>query len=736
VRLAAGGAANVFLARDTSAKASGRLLALKVLLPNLAANEDFLKMFFTEAKIAARLRHDNIVQIAGFGRMGGIHSLAMEYVFGASLAQILRQSARQRKPLTVGVLLKIAASVCSALHYAHELKDEAGQAMGLVHRDVTPQNILIGFNGSPKLTDFGIAKAINRGWETQVGVVKGKFCYMSPEQALGKKVDRRSDIFGVGIVLWEALTGRDLFKGSSPMEVIAAIREQEIKPPSQVVEGLSPVVDPIVMRALRRSPRQRYQSALQMQQSIEALIKKAGVVIDDKAITRELADIFGDTIPKRALALRHAMLGKGDIDDLCVALNAQPLKHGHLPTPNHHEVDEEDPLGLFEGGQQEMPPPVDGITPLLPADPEQPFTAKIEASALQDELAEATIGTGMGDLDDLSDLSDLDFEKDDSSAVSFAPIDSWNDQTEMIEDHDELLELLSEEDLSQGKIPAVFTARFGKEKFDHINDLVEAEELITSSHEPIVSRDDTGGLIADVSIRVEQKRKKLLKEEQHRAAVRMGFEGDSTISSFSEPGPEFLLGEQLDLDGESNRPLPRAPSLDMDYDKHTPTPARALHLDPQTTSVPVVLRKASTTSPSQPSIDAPPAEPRKESGVEATYKEVPVVTPSSHSAPALPIVGTPLAREKTMEPAVSASPALAVHPKSEITGPKLLKDVPRLVAPVSDPTLPPLTGEVDAEPNMVRLRMDVLLLLVLALILFGIAVGLVIAKFIGLPTLT
>jgi serine/threonine protein kinase len=139
VRLAAGGAANVFLARDTSSRGSGRLLALKVLLPNLAANEDFLRMFFTEARIAAQLQHDNIVQIAGFGRMGGIHSLAMEYVFGASLAQVLRQSARKRKPLTVGVLLKITASVCSALHYAHELRDKTGRPMGLVHRDVTPQ---------------------------------------------------------------------------------------------------------------------------------------------------------------------------------------------------------------------------------------------------------------------------------------------------------------------------------------------------------------------------------------------------------------------------------------------------------------------------------------------------------------------------------------------------------------------------------------------------------------------
>ncbi|MEL6187222.1 MAG: serine/threonine-protein kinase, partial [Myxococcota bacterium] len=188
VRLASGGAANVFLVRDLTSPKQDLLLALKILLPSLASNDDFLNMFFTEARIAARLDHENVVGITGFGQVEGIHCLAMEYVFGASLAQVLRASARAKKPLTVGVLLRITAAVCDALHFAHEMTNDDGESMGLVHRDVTPQNILIGFNGVPKLTDFGIAKATGRGWETQAGIVKGKFSYMSPEQALGKKV--------------------------------------------------------------------------------------------------------------------------------------------------------------------------------------------------------------------------------------------------------------------------------------------------------------------------------------------------------------------------------------------------------------------------------------------------------------------------------------------------------------------------------------------------------------------
>lgn len=729
VRLAAGGAANVFLARDTSSKGSGRLLALKVLLPNLSANEDFLRMFFTEARIAAQLQHDNIVQIAGFGRMGGIHSLAMEYVFGASLAQVLRQSARKRKPLTVGVLLKITASVCSALHYAHELRDKAGRPMGLVHRDVTPQNILLGFNGRPKLTDFGIAKAIDRGWETQVGVVKGKFCYMSPEQALGKEVDPRSDIFGAGIVLWEALTGRDLFKGSSPMEVIAAIREQEIERPSQVVEGLSPVVDPIVMKALMRSPRQRYQSAKEMQQSIEALIMKAGVLIDHNTISRELSEIFGDTIPRRALALRHAMLGHENVDDLCEALGAQALNFGHLPTPNSNEADEEDPLGLF-ASDHEIPVPVDGITPLLPADSEQPLTAKVEGRALHEEFADVTIGSSAGVGDDLSDLSDLDLDGMESEPDSgFASMDEWNDRTEMIEDHDELLELLSEKDLSEGKIPAVFTARFKREDLEEIQEALESEEFITSDHPILIDQDDTAGLVADLSSHVEQRRISGLTGERRPSSG--GFGAKPSITSGVETGPEILLGEQVSFDSDTMRPLPRAPSLDMEGKKQATSAASNRQLKTPVFVKPAIIAESATTSPSPQELRAPEITLQPESGAEATFKNVPVLATAAASA-ATPIIGTRLPRSKTKDP---SSGPIMVPPRSS-TPPVAFVKTPKNQVPLSAPTLTPLPEVDEVHAKMIRLRLDVLLLLILALILFGIALGLVIAKFIGLPTLT
>jgi serine/threonine protein kinase len=465
IRLASGGAANVFLVRDSSAAPPGRLLALKILLPSLAANEDFLNMFFTEAKIAARLEHQNIVAIAGFGQVEGIHCLAMEYVFGASLAQVLRASARAKKPLTVGVLLRITAAVCDALHYAHELKDENSRSMGLVHRDVTPQNILIGFNGVPKLTDFGIAKATNRGWETQAGIVKGKFSYMSPEQALGKKVDRRSDIFGTGIVLWEALTGRDLFRGTSPLEVLTAIREQKIEPPSKVVPGLTPIVDPIVMKALRRSPRQRYQTALEMKSDIEELIERAGVTIDAGTISREFAAIYGDEIVDRAFALRAAMAGKPDLDHLANVLGGTKLNPKHLPViPGG--VTNPDPLGLFsEPSPSAAKDETKNGASSLPARTDQPFRMDSGAPA-ELEIDDVEIVESQEPAIEIAEIQqfEADLPKARPIEEEEAPqVKGWDDSTSMSVPDDELLSMLSEDDATVGYLPEAFAERFGKE---------------------------------------------------------------------------------------------------------------------------------------------------------------------------------------------------------------------------------------------------------------------------------
>ncbi len=478
VRLAAGGAANVFLVRDPKAVSPGQLLALKVLLPSLSSNEDFLNMFFSEARIAARLHHPNVVSIAGFGQNDGIHCMAMEYVFGASLSQVLKQSARVKKPLTVGVLLRITATICDALHYAHELRGDDNKPMGLVHRDVTPQNILIGFNGVPKLTDFGIAKATGRGWETQAGIVKGKFSYMSPEQALGRKIDRRSDIFCTGIVLWEALTGKELFKGTSPMEVIEAIREQPIEPPSKVVPGLSPIVDPIVMKALKRTPRQRYQTAAEMRKEIEDLIDRAGVKIDAQTISKEFTEIFGETIVERAFALRAAMAGRADLDDLAKALGGQRLKDEHLPMIAGG-ASHPDPLGLFgdaQGSDDDFAIDEADQSDAMPARQEQEFTRAFSKITLDKiEVPEPAASP-----EPEADL--IGFDIDDAPETTGSGevmLDGWEDNTRMHAPSDELLAMIAEGDATVGVVSAELAERLGLNQLDE----EEADRTLTGYDE-------------------------------------------------------------------------------------------------------------------------------------------------------------------------------------------------------------------------------------------------------------
>ncbi|MEO1233433.1 MAG: protein kinase [Myxococcota bacterium] len=531
VRLASGGAANVFLVRDLTSPKQDLLLALKILLPSLASNDDFLNMFFTEARIAARLDHENVVGITGFGQVEGIHCLAMEYVFGASLAQVLRASARAKKPLTVGVLLRITAAVCDALHFAHEMTNDDGESMGLVHRDVTPQNILIGFNGVPKLTDFGIAKATGRGWETQAGIVKGKFSYMSPEQALGKKVDRRSDIFGTGIVLWEALTGRDLFRGSTPMEVLAAIREQRIEPPSKVVPGLTPIVDPIVMKALRRSPRQRYQTAAEMRDDILDLIRRAGVEINSATIAKEFYSIYGEEIGVRAVELRKAMAGKADIESLAKVLGGHPLNKKHLPViPGG--VTDPDPLGLFTESTPEPPP----------------------------EPAEYDI------VEVVADVQPRPWSNETSEAKSIPPEDgvtNWNAAAGAEPHQDELLSMLSEEDATIGVVPKAFAHHFGAQ-FAEARKQEQAQLAAFGDDEATVG---VGGGTAGAIVPIRS-----LSTLDDDDASGGGWDAPPTAYGDVRP-PE--MGLRSPVTGARGlapitpdpRPVPRAPSLALDDDE-------------------------------------------------------------------------------------------------------------------------------------------------------------------------
>ena len=271
-RVAVGGMAEVFRAKRRGVEGFEKVVAVKRILSHLSDNKEFVDMFIDEAKMVAGLTHPNIVQIFDLGRIDRSYYIAMEYVHGRDLRTILRR-ARERGvtvPLELGAF--VVSRVCAALEYAHRKRDEGGQPMLLVHRDISPQNILLSFEGDVKLTDFGIAKAASKASITDKGALRGKLLYMSPEQAWGKAMDRRSDIFSVGIVFYEMLTGRKPFLGNSEMSILETVRECHVTPPTTLNPRIPEKLERVAMKALERDPEVRYQDAGEMHRDLERLL--------------------------------------------------------------------------------------------------------------------------------------------------------------------------------------------------------------------------------------------------------------------------------------------------------------------------------------------------------------------------------------------------------------------------------------------------------------------------------
>jgi serine/threonine protein kinase len=271
-KIAAGGMAEVWKARMRGVEGFQKTVAIKKILPHMTDNSEFIGMFIDEAKLAAQLSHPNIVHIYDLGKIGRDYYIAMEYVEGKDLRSILNASRRKGRPLPLALALLIASRLASALDYAHRKRDFEGEQLALVHRDVSPQNVLITSEGDVKLCDFGIAKAVSKAGQTQMGALKGKLQYMSPEQAWGRAVDSRSDIFSLGAVLFEMITGERLFSGDTEMSVLEAVRQGKIRRPREIDPAVPPAVDEIVARALAYEVGDRFQSAGEMMQRIEAVL--------------------------------------------------------------------------------------------------------------------------------------------------------------------------------------------------------------------------------------------------------------------------------------------------------------------------------------------------------------------------------------------------------------------------------------------------------------------------------
>jgi TonB family protein len=271
-RIAVGGMAEVWKARMRGVEGFQKTVAIKKILPHMTDNTEFVAMFIDEAKLAAQLSHPNIIHIYDLGKIGRDYYIAMEYVEGKDLRSLLNAGRRAAAPLPLGLALLIATRLAGALDYAHHKRDFEGRELGLVHRDVSPQNVLLSFDGDVKLCDFGIAKAVSKASQTQLGALKGKLQYMSPEQAWGRHVDARSDIFSLGAVLFEMLTGERLFPGDTEMSVLEAVRQAKVRTPRQVDQSVPPEVDEIVGRALATQPEDRFQNAGEMAQRLEAVL--------------------------------------------------------------------------------------------------------------------------------------------------------------------------------------------------------------------------------------------------------------------------------------------------------------------------------------------------------------------------------------------------------------------------------------------------------------------------------
>ncbi|HET8798680.1 MAG TPA: protein kinase, partial [Thermoanaerobaculia bacterium] len=271
-KIATGGMAEVWKARMRGVEGFQKVVAIKKILPHLSDNQEFIEMFVDEAKLAAQLNHNNIIHIYDLGKIQSSYYIAMEYIDGFDLKTILRLGAERDQPMTVELALFIASKIAAALDYAHRKKDFEEKEMGLVHRDVSPQNVLISQEGDIKLCDFGIAKAASKASHTQAGALKGKLQYMSPEQAWGRSIDRRSDVFALATVLFEMLTGRKLFTGDNELSILEQVREARVQPPSLHNDEVTPEIDKIVLKALQKDPANRYQTAGELARDIDAIL--------------------------------------------------------------------------------------------------------------------------------------------------------------------------------------------------------------------------------------------------------------------------------------------------------------------------------------------------------------------------------------------------------------------------------------------------------------------------------
>lgn len=365
-KIAQGGMAEIFKGLTYDFLGIKKFIVIKRILPHIAANQSFIEMLVDEAKIAVNLSHGNIAQIFDLGKVGDDYFIVMEYVDGKNLSQIQKKCREKTILVPIEQSCFFISELCHGLDYIHRKSDDLGNELKIVHRDISPQNIIVSYSGNVKIVDFGVAKAALKLGEKETGVLKGKFAYMSPEQAKGVEVDYHSDLFSAGIILWELLTGQRLFKRKTNSETMAMVKEMAILPPSNFRPEIPPELDQIVLKALEKNPLERYDSAHDMGLELTKFLLKNYSHFKPKNIVQFLTDLFGAPEELTAhISIEKTIREEATLVDLTRSLVGGNTDGETVDKPEDTQV--VDPLeitfhSIFDEISWEEPKPVEKIT--------------------------------------------------------------------------------------------------------------------------------------------------------------------------------------------------------------------------------------------------------------------------------------------------------------------------------------------------------------------------------------
>ncbi|HZI10352.1 MAG TPA: serine/threonine-protein kinase [Myxococcus sp.] len=375
-KIAIGGMGAVYLARQKGPVGFQKLLVVKRLLPHLSEDAEFIEMFLDEGRIAAHLNHPNIAQIYDLGDVDGQYFIAMEYVHGEAVGPLGVRAHQRKGGMPLGLKCRVIADAAAGLDAAHNARSPSGRKLALIHRDVSPQNVLVGFNGGVKIIDFGVAKASGKMSQTIVGTIKGKHAYMSPEQARGEPLDSRSDVFGLGTVFYELLTQHRLFKRDTEFATLKAVVGSKIVPPSEVMPEIPKELDAIVFKALARKRDERFSSAGELQLALEDFLLQQKLHATPAHLAAFMKDLYTEELEEERFASEPTVIAY----DPRLAARQQAAHGSAAPAPRPAGSSSSSaspvPKAVGKGPAAAPAPKAAGAKPLRTATGESPAPAR------------------------------------------------------------------------------------------------------------------------------------------------------------------------------------------------------------------------------------------------------------------------------------------------------------------------------------------------------------------------